>query len=481
MLPSELARFRIYGDTIYPSFAGEKDLELVKEMIPFYRVGITYGEVEENVKLLERMYGKTTQGAKLVRGLHRVISRYIILSGESPVDPKRIREELFAGGPALTLEERERRLREVSERLGVDAERFMFGDMDESKVISKVEIPSPEDIVKEYNLSLLQTILFRSYRVTLSTEGNWKDLLRTVKRLGLMYTAYPNPVRIEVMGPYTLLKPSEKYGRNLAILVPYVIGSGRWSIEAEIILGKRKRRVYQMKVENHQWIGGRMEQGKLFDSSVEEDFYWNFRGTVRDWKLEREPGPLVVNGRIFLPDFLAVKDDLKVYLEVVGFWTEDYLREKVKKLQGTRNLLIPIVSEELGSGKIGDLPVVTFKRKIDPAKVYRALREIEQSLPTRRVEYELDGSDVVSLKELATKYGVSEGLLRKNLREFPGYVLLKNYYVSQKLMEQLSKEDFSGRKLQELVKERGEFITEVLERLGYKIKWVNIAEAVITK
>ena len=481
MLPSELARFRIYGDVIYPSFAGEREVELVKEMIPFYRVGITYGEVEENVKLMERMYGKTTQGAKLVRGLHRVISRYLNLSGESPVDPRKIREELFAKGPALTPEERERRLREVSGRLGVDAERFMFGDMDESKVISRVEIPPPEDIVKEYNLSLLQTILFRSYKVTLTTEGNWKELLRTVKRLGLMYTAYSNPVRIEVMGPYTLLKPSEKYGRNLAILVPYVIGTGGWSIEAEIILGKRKRRVYQMKVSNNEWIGGRPEQGKLFDSSVEEDFYWNFRGTIKDWKLEREPGPLVVNGRIFLPDFLAIKAEIRVYLEVVGFWTEEYLREKVKKLQGTQALVIPIVSEELGSGKIGDLPVITFKRKIDPTKVYRVLREIEQSLPTKTVEYELDGSDVISIKELAMKYGISENLLRKNLREFPGYVLLKNYYVSQKLMEQLSRENFSGRKLQEVVKERGDFITEVLDKLGYKIKWINIADAVITK
>ena len=79
------------------------------------------------------------------------------------------------------------------------------------------------------------------------------------------------------------------------------------------------------------------------------------------------------------------------------------------------------------------------------------------------------------------KYGISENLLRKNLREFPGYVLLKNYYVSQKLMEQLSRENFSGRKLQEVVKERGDFITEVLDKLGYKIKWINIADAVITK
>ncbi|MEM0113988.1 MAG: hypothetical protein QW253_05275, partial [Metallosphaera sp.] len=85
------------------------------------------------------------------------------------------------------------------------------------------------------------------------------------------------------------------------------------------------------------------------------------------------------------------------------------------------------------------------------------------------------------LKEIASKYGVSEATLRKDLMEFPEYVLLKNYYVKRDLLELLSKEDYSGRKLQDVIKEKGEFIVDVLEKLGYKIKWINISEAVISK
>lgn len=59
MLPSELARFKIRDDWVYPQFAGERELDLVREMISLYREGITLGEVEEEVKLFERVYGTT--------------------------------------------------------------------------------------------------------------------------------------------------------------------------------------------------------------------------------------------------------------------------------------------------------------------------------------------------------------------------------------------------------------------------------------
>jgi hypothetical protein len=97
------------------------------------------------------------------------------------------------------------------------------------------------------------------------------------------------------------------------------------------------------------------------------------------------------------------------------------------------------------------------------------------------LDYSLDGSDVIPIKELAAKYNVSEQTLRKNLKEFPGYVLLRNYYVREDLLEKLSKEDFTGMSLQDLVSKYGEFIADVLERLGYKVKWKSITEAIVVK
>ena len=56
---------------------------------------------------------------------------------------------------------------------------------------------SLNDLLKVYSLSLLQIIVFNDF---VMNEG-WKDLVRRIKMLGLMYLAYENPLRIEILGP----------------------------------------------------------------------------------------------------------------------------------------------------------------------------------------------------------------------------------------------------------------------------------------
>ena len=72
-----------------------------------------------------------------------------------------------------------------------------------------------------------------------------------------------------------------------------------------------------------------------FDSVVEEKFARRF-GAVSDsigWRLIREPDPLIVSGgRALISDFMFEKYGRKVYLEIVGFWTSEYLERKLKKL-----------------------------------------------------------------------------------------------------------------------------------------------------
>ena len=52
------------------------------------------------------------------------------------------------------------------------------------------------------------------------------------------------------------------------------------------------------------------------------------------WNLVREPDPLILSsGKAFIPDFVFEKYGVKVYLEIVGFWTEDYLKRKLEKIK----------------------------------------------------------------------------------------------------------------------------------------------------
>ncbi len=51
-----------------------------------------------------------------------------------------------------------------------------------------------------------------------------------------------------------------------------------------------------------------------------------------DWQLAREPDPLILSdGKAFIPDFVFEKYGVKVYLEIVGFWTEGLLKAKIRE------------------------------------------------------------------------------------------------------------------------------------------------------
>jgi len=104
------------------------------------------------------------------------------------------------------------------------------------------------------------------------------------------------------------------------------------------------------------------------------------------WEIAREPEPLVVGGSVFIPDFALSKDSLKIYLEIVGFWTPSYIEKKLKKLSNVRDVMIVAVDKKLSCAKevsltLKELPnirLVTFEDKLKLSDVLPVLRELEK-------------------------------------------------------------------------------------------------------
>lgn len=476
MLQWSLARFKIAKNEIIPLFTN--DVELAKELMSFLKVGEKIGEIKDEIKYLEKIYDY-----KLVRGLFTLLIRASKLEESSPIEPIILRRALFEKGPVLDEEEREKIIEEVRKKYGVDPIKFMFSDLDEERKIVELPQITAEDLIKWYNLSLLQTLLFKAYKLSIYVSSNWKEIIKRAKWLGLMYFAYEKPLRIDFIGPATLVKMNEKYGRNFAVLLPYIVSSENWKIEAEIVLGKKKKRIYKLTVENYRNLKAINIETDRFDSSVEEKFYTDFTSVVKDWKIIREPEPLVVGNRLFIPDFLVEKGKLKVYIEIVGFWTKEYIREKIEKLKGIKEPILVLLNEELSIGDFSSFNVIKFRRKVNVGEVYRWLKNIEEKeYSTMKIDYTIDsGRNVVSIKEIAEKYSLPSELIRKNLKEIPGYVFIKNYYVREDFLEKLKEIDFSGKKVSELRSQYGDFIVEVLNYLGYKLIWKGVTDAIVVK
>ena len=96
----------------------------------------------------------------------------------------------------------------------------------------------------------------------------------------------------------------------------------------------------------------------------------------------REPLPLQAGASLIFPDFLVrhrIHPKRQALVEIVGFWTPEYLSEKLARLrQAAPPAFVLCIDEELAcapSELPPGLPVVTFRRRVDAAAV---MREVER-------------------------------------------------------------------------------------------------------
>jgi hypothetical protein len=72
----------------------------------------------------------------------------------------------------------------------------------------------------------------------------------------------------------------------------------------------------------------------FYDSNIERIFAQKFELFNTGWIIEREPEPLVTKFKTaFILDFILSKYDAKVLVEIVGFWTIEYLERKLEKIK----------------------------------------------------------------------------------------------------------------------------------------------------
>jgi predicted nuclease of restriction endonuclease-like RecB superfamily len=96
----------------------------------------------------------------------------------------------------------------------------------------------------------------------------------------------------------------------------------------------------------------------LFDSGLEERFAEKFGETRDGWRLRRETLLLEAGERLVIPDFVFHHDDgTVVALEIVGYWTPEYLAEKFGKLaRVTADIPVIVAVRKAWALKAGRLP-----------------------------------------------------------------------------------------------------------------------------
>jgi predicted nuclease of restriction endonuclease-like RecB superfamily len=106
-----------------------------------------------------------------------------------------------------------------------------------------------------------------------------------------------------------------------------------------------------------------------YDSEVEARFAREFaalarQGRTAGWRLVREPAPLLAGGRVLIPDFGLERDGVRVFVEVVGFWTPGYLgrkRQALERLEPDTPLVLAVSDQAAATFAGLPFPIVLYR------------------------------------------------------------------------------------------------------------------------
>lgn len=560
MLPSELLRYRTSRGTIAPIFCPTDSQseeyavasQIISEFTDAQKKKSRKGELYSRVSALETEYDY-----KLVRGLCALLDRrstFVTRSAESgaastaaaTVDPAAVRQTLFVesarNGLALSDLARLNIIREAARLHSMseaDISNIMWADLDANLLVAKFDTIGAKDLLLWYNMSLAQTLLFRCTRLEFYVKGGlyWKNVLRAVKMRGLMYTLEPHvgrdkkddsPPRCILEGPLSIFKMTDRYGTAIAELLPMIARNPTWSISASIIRrtdSGKKMYVFEMSSDDtkdyirqvsEDMQDTHITESAAYDSSTEQRFAKILsqhldQGDPLSWKIKREPDPLIAGGKAMIPDFVLERFGRKVYLEIVGFWTPDYVQRKAAKLRdilassddkGTtpqpRADLLVAVDSSLPCSQITGIEedgIFTFDRQISVKPILDHLHKIdrvitEEAAANTQMSRNDTDADLLSIRDAALRYNVPEDSIPIIVEGTDSgmHIQAGSYLIHVKLADTISKmlDDSSNGDTNKFVdacsimdaaKIPESCHADLLSSLGYDVVWSDLNPA----
>jgi predicted nuclease of restriction endonuclease-like RecB superfamily len=493
VLTKDLIRVSRAGGGYHPQFAGEADEALAGRVLGTFQghVGEERGVLRDALRDLEG----EADDFKLVRGLAHLVERDAAFEVQSPVDPERTRHTAFDAAEAVGVvhaDERETALAEAAGKFPGDVSPdeladALYADRETREVL--VDVPTrwtPATLLAQYDLSLAMTALFDATELRVACSAP-RRLVSAVKRLGLLYEVVPTDDGREVVltGPDAVFRHTRRYGTRFARVLRTVADTADWRVEATVD-DRGTERTLVLTDDDLDVPDADPVTEVSFDSGVEREFAQRFQALDLDWGLVREPDVLAAGpDRLMVPDFAFeyVHGDERVYFEIMGFWTPEYVAKKLDQLDQTEETLLVAVDRDLGGGEevaARDHRVVEYAGSVRVKDVVAALRDLEADLVADQADALPDAlapdADVVSLAALATSRGVSEQAVEAV--DFPEHERVGRTLVRPSVLDAIDADLDAGLSKDDaetVVADHGvEDASAVFSRLGYRVEWEGL-------
>jgi uncharacterized protein len=409
MLRSEHVIARLSRGRLVPHRLLKDDpqaLEVAEELSGLYaeHVGSPRSRLEEELAAREEELGPRLdprRGFRIVRALSKLLEERATWTSPTGADPYTIRTRIFelaaalpeppAADPGLLeVPTRDDVLSQVAAETGIeDPAALMYADRQGAQLLEGFEEPSPEELIARYNVAQVQGVLYaaRELVVDLGEGADARLVFHYVKRLGLIYALEPirRGYRLRLDGPLSIFGATRKYGLRLAKFLPGLLLTSPWKLSATVEW--KDREVYleldseTSGLESH-YLGPKEEHEA---DHVREAFVraWERAKDTGGWELETGANVLSFPEQkaALVPDFALERAGERVHLEILGFWSERNLVERVALLREARkrgHRVLVAVSEKLGASpevlsEAVEGGVIPFKDRLAPKAVLAAL------------------------------------------------------------------------------------------------------------
>ncbi|ELY73512.1 DUF790 family protein [Natrinema pallidum] len=393
MLTANLARSRTTDKEIRPLFIDPTDgryRETAGELIQLFESHLDEpkGDLEDAIDELT----VADTDYKIVQGLAKLLKDECEFEVVASVNPHDIRQRLFEKANARypivrqpTLGEDTQKLEvysTVADELGISLEecyRGMYADLEDNKRLVRIGTRTADQyatggdsststtaltgssdeeyehtdltadwLLTRYNLALAQAVFYDAIEMWIRVWDHFGTVFSYVKLFGLMHRIYPidaNGERVAstdqaagyeavLDGPASLFSKSQKYGIRMANFLPALPLCDRWEMTAEILVDETTDETRAFTLDHTENLDSHYSAGNKFDSDVERTLAQKWERSNTEWELVREDDIFDLGAEVMIPDFaIEHPDGRRVILEIVGFWTPEYLESKLAKIR----------------------------------------------------------------------------------------------------------------------------------------------------
>jgi hypothetical protein len=390
MLTGDLALSWRRGDRINPRYIRTDDanyLQAASGLISIFEQNENSTRFELT-KELDEFVGYGTD-YKIMRGLIKLLLDRCEFETSSAAEPIEIRRSLFLAAknfhPVVRDENAKTEIIEiVAQELNCNAEEIipsLYADLSDNQKLVSFETLSPRELIDRYNLAQAQALLYKCLEMKLWIEpqsaSGFREIFNAIKSFRLIHSIKGNAVngyQITLTGPVSMFHRSQKYGVQMAVFLPALLNSKGWRMSAEIHSKEKGNAFYELDSQQ-KLLRSHYDTAPEYENPVIEKLMTNWEKLKSEWTLEQNREVVDLGQTAFIPDLvLRHPNGKKVYLDVLGFWTPDSLKKRLKEFEssGFQNFIIAAWEELRGSREdIVNIPenVIVFKRNLDAAMV----------------------------------------------------------------------------------------------------------------